>query len=359
MDSDAHIPVMADRVKQALAPKQAGVYIDATFGCGGHTMVLLDSQECVVWAVDRDLDAVARARALEQLYGGRLIAVEGRFSQLDRLLPSYLVGSVDGVVFDLGMSSWQLDRPERGFSFRYSGPLDMRMSTRQSLTAADLVARLSAKELTEIFSTCGNERYAKQIAQAIVSARASCRFERTDQLAELIRSVVPRRGGGIDPATRSFQALRIRVNDELGELEAGLNAAERLLAPGGRLVAIAFHSLEDKIVKHFIRPGQQPCRHVPYRKKPIKLLRAITTRPLRPGADEIAINPRARSARLRIAERIVQPREENHADIDRRDGDHRISLVGKHSLRRAPGTSSEQGAGSTQSSGSARTDPAR
>jgi 16S rRNA (cytosine1402-N4)-methyltransferase len=300
---------MLDEVLSLLAPRDGGIYIDGTFGAGGYARAVLDAADCAVWGIDRDWQAVARAAAMERAFDGRLAVVEGRFSEMDTLLAARGVDAVDGVALDLGVSSMQLEAPERGFSFRLDGPLDMRMG-RDGPTAADLVNSLSEAELSEIIYKYGEERSARRIARAIVKARTEKPITRTLEFAELVRAAGPRRRhNGLDPATRTFQALRIAVNDELGEIKNGLAAAERLLRPLGRLAVVAFHSLEDRAVKEFLRarsgtlPG--PSRHQPPRARtPLPTLRRLTTRALRPSAAEVAANPRARSARLRAGERI-------------------------------------------------------
>ncbi len=304
-----HRPVMLDEVLNLLAPRDGGTYVDGTFGAGGYARAVLDAADCAVWGIDRDYHAVARAAAMVVAYGGRLTVIEGRFSEMDTLLAARGVDAIDGVALDLGVSSPQLEAPERGFSFRLDGPLDMRMG-RDGPTAADLVNSLSEVELAEIIRRYGEERNARRNARVIVKARTEKPITRTLELAELVRAAGPRRRhDGLDPATRTFQALRIAVNDELGELENGLAAAERLLSPSGRLAVVSFHSLEDRAVKAFLRarsgslPG--PSRHQPLgARTPSPTFRRLTKRGLRPGVAEIAANPRARSARLRAAERI-------------------------------------------------------
>ncbi len=253
---------------------------------------------------------------LIEQYGGRLHVVEGRFGEIDRLLGTYDVSALDGgLVLDVGFSSDQLDDPSRGFSFRNDGPLDMRMSA-SGPTAADVVNEASEQELADIIYTYGEERRARRVAAAIVAARAERLLTRTGELAAVIRDALPRRRDGIDPATLSFQALRIHVNDELGELERALAAAERLLTAGARLVVVSFESLNDRIVKRFMaaraKPAPRPSRHSPAvdrdagaPRKPS--FRLVNRRPVRPSAEEIAANPRARSARLRAAERTDAP----------------------------------------------------
>lgn len=306
-----HVPVMTAEVIAALAPRDGSVQVDMTYGDGGYTRAFLESAACVVWALDRDPQAAARAEALAAEYPGRVRAVCTPFGEAVRALRGNGVEAVDGVVMDLGVSSLQLADAERGFSFQKDGPLDMRMGN-DGLTAADLVNGLSESDLVDTLFRLGEERHARRIARAVVEMRGRRRIERTRDLAEIVARVASadRRPGGatIHPATRTFQALRILVNDELGELERGLVAAEALLAPEGRLAVVSFHSLEDRTVKQFLveRCGGEanPSRHLP----PAHGKRAPTFHWLRRGAAkpsdaEVATNPRARSARLRAAVR--------------------------------------------------------
>lgn len=311
-----HVPVLLAAVLDALSPRDGGFYVDATFGAGGYTRALLAAADCRVVAIDRDPDAVRRARQLACGRGGRLAVVEGSFGDMERLLtPATLgpiaPGPISGIALDLGLSSIQLDSAARGFSFRLDGPLDMRMSqTGQS--AADLVAILAEGDLARLIRDFGEERFARRIARAIVAARQRQPIARTLALAEIVRAAMPRVEPGLDPATRTFQALRIAVNDELGELDRGLQAAERLLMPGGRLAVVSFHSLEDRRVKNFLRQrsGTAPraSRHEPVPAATpapsfwLPHRRAITPRP-----EEIARNPRSRTARMRVAERTAAP----------------------------------------------------
>lgn len=311
-DMDAHRPVMLAEVLAVLSPRDGGVYVDGTFGAGGYSRAILDAADCVVWAIDRDPDAIRRGEELAGAHPGRLQLVHGRFGDMERLLRERGVSQVDGLALDLGVSSPQLDDAERGFSFRADGPLDMRMGG-EGPSAADAVNGLAEAELEWIIRTFGEERYARRVAQAIVAARRDTRIERTLTLAEIVRGAVPRSRNGIDPATRTFQAIRIYVNDELGELDRALAAAEALLAPGGRLAVVAFHSLEDRRVKAFLRAraGQTPraSRHLPAATEEGRAptFRLIHGGASKPGREETAANPRARSARLRAAERTNAP----------------------------------------------------
>jgi 16S rRNA (cytosine1402-N4)-methyltransferase len=288
-----------------LAPADGQVFVDGTFGGGGLTAALLEAAPCRVIAIDRDPDAIAQGGALAQRFPGRLTLIEGTFGAMHELLAEREVRTVAGIALDLGVSSMQIDAPERGFSFRFDGPLDMRMG-RHGTSAEELVNSLPEKALADLIYLQGEERHARRVARAIVAARP---LHRTAELAAVIRKVVPSTGG-IDPATRTFQALRMEVNDELGELERALAGAERLLSPGGRLVVIAFHSLEDRQVKSFLaeRSGAATVsRHRPVTARPAPSFRLLTRRAERPAEAEIARNPRARSARLRAAERTAAP----------------------------------------------------
>ncbi|WIM09419.1 16S rRNA (cytosine(1402)-N(4))-methyltransferase RsmH [Enhydrobacter sp.] len=304
-----HVPVLVQEVVEALAPRDGRRYVDGTFGGGGYARGILDRADCQVIAIDRDPDALAAGRALVERYTPRLRLIEGRFGDMADLLSAEGVAEVDGVALDLGVSSMQFDRAERGFSFRASGPLDMRMEKR-GRSAADLVNEADEAELADILWRYGEERRSRRVARAIVERRRQKRIETTGELAEIVRRAVgPSAKDESDPATRTFQALRIAVNDELGELERGLVAAESVLAPGGRLAVVSFHSLEDRAVKDFVRaragrtPG--PSRHAPPAATTRgATLRDLTRRPVTPGAAEIAANPRARSARLRVAEKL-------------------------------------------------------
>ncbi|MBP0463413.1 16S rRNA (cytosine(1402)-N(4))-methyltransferase RsmH [Roseomonas sp. PWR1] len=307
-----HLPVMLQEVLATLAPRDDAAYLDCTFGGGGYARAILEAApRCTLFAMDRDPDAIARGAALAARFAPRLTLIEGRFGEMLDHLSARGVTALDGVVMDLGVSSFQLDQAERGFSFRAEGPLDMRME-KSGPSAADLVNTLPEAELADILFHLGEERFARRIAKAIVARRAEQRFETTGDLAALVRSKVPRDPSGIDGATRAFQALRLAVNDELGEVERGLAAAAALLAPGGRLVVVAFHSLEDRIAKRFMAEATGRAggasRHDPgaLRAAAPPRFRILTPRALRPGKAETDDNPRARSARLRAMERLEE-----------------------------------------------------
>jgi 16S rRNA (cytosine1402-N4)-methyltransferase len=313
-----HTPVLLDPVLAALEPRTGAVYVDGTLGGGGYTSALLGAADCIVWGIDRDPDAIARNADLSARYAGRLHLVSGRFGDMQALLADRGVDAVDGVTLDLGVSSMQIDDPARGFAFAQDGPLDMRME-KSGQSAAELVNSVDEGELADIIHTYGEERLARRIARAIVAARTEAPIETTGQLADIVRAVAkPRkraRSGRykqIDPATRTFQAIRIKVNDELAELERGLGAAEGILKPGGRLAVVSFHSLEDRRVKVFLRQrsgtegrGSRHRPDTPAQRDPA--WRLIQRRAIRPSEAEIAQNPRARSARLRVAERTEAP----------------------------------------------------
>jgi len=302
-----HIPVLARRVIDWLAVKPGGLYVDATFGGGGYTRAILQTPAARVIGIDRDRNAIAAGASLVEAAQGRLDLAEGRFSNLDSIMDD--ASLADGVVFDLGVSSMQLDEAARGFSFRLDGPLDMRMG-HSGPTAADVVARASERDLAAIIARLGEEKRARSVARAIVAARSKQAIDSTRALADIVGGVVHAREGTIHPATRTFQALRIFVNEELAELVLGLAAAERVLKPTGRLVVVAFHSLEDRIVKTFLAERSRPparSRHRPELAAPPPTFRVLTQRPQTPEQSELADNPRARSAKLRAAERTDAP----------------------------------------------------
>ncbi|HBW24665.1 MAG: 16S rRNA (cytosine(1402)-N(4))-methyltransferase [Alphaproteobacteria bacterium GWC2_42_16] len=296
-----HNPVMLSEVLKTLSPQKQETYIDATFGAGNYTRSILDKADCHVIALDRDPEAKRRAEPLEKKYKGRFSFIEGRFGDMDRLVPGH---SYDGIVFDLGVSSPQIDDPARGFSFKAEGPLDMRME-KKGLSASDVVNTFAAKQIASILWEYGEERRSRAIAKAIVEKRP---FQTTKELAEVVRDVVGFERKGFDPATRTFQALRLYVNEELGQLERGLEASEKLLKKGGRLVVVSFHSLEDRIVKTFLRErsGGVPhaSRYRPEAPQQKPTFKVKSRKALRPTDQEIRKNPRARSAKLRWAIRL-------------------------------------------------------
>lgn len=310
-----HIPVLLDEVLAALALPGAGLAVDGTFGAGGYTRAMLAADPALrVVAIDRDPSAIAAGAGLVAEARGRLRLLPGRFGDLDALLAEAGEGAADRVVLDIGVSSMQLDQPERGFSFRHDGPLDMRMGA-DGPSAADLVNEAEEAALADIIYHYGEERRSRAVARTIIEARRRGRIETTAQLADLVAGVVRAEpGSGIHPATRTFQGLRIAVNDELGELVRALHAAERALRPGGRLAVVTFHSLEDRIVKQFFaaRSGRasQGSRHLPGAlpgEGPVRSFLTVTKGPVLPGEAETARNPRARSAKLRAAERTEAP----------------------------------------------------
>jgi 16S rRNA (cytosine1402-N4)-methyltransferase len=300
-----HIPVLGRHAVGFLNVRDGGVYIDGTFGAGGYTRAILAASDCKVIGIDRDQTAIALGADLVEQAGGRLTLIEDRFSNLEAIARHAGHDTVDGVVLDLGVSSMQLDSGERGFSFRHDGPLDMRMSS-EGARATDVVNSASERDLAGIIFTLGEERHSRAIARAIVNARIIAPIATTHELAQVVATIVRPRAGDIHPATRTFQALRIFVNDELGELVGALQAAERILKRGGRLVVVSFHSLEDRIVKTFLADRgdtRAGSRHAPEVKRHAPTFRILTRRPLTPDEDEVAGNPRARSAKLRAAER--------------------------------------------------------
>ncbi len=313
MTGPRHQPVLLAEVVAALGadnlgPQDGAIYVDGTFGAGGYSRAILEAANCTVFAIDRDPNAVAGAHDLVKEFAGRLHVIQGRFGDMVELLAERGIRAVNGVTLDLGVSSMQIDEAERGFSFRFDGPLDMRME-QAGESAADIVNDMAERPLADLIFTFGEEKKARRVAKAIVAARALAPITTTSRLAEIVRRAVgPSGADRIDPATRTFQALRIAVNDEMGEIDRGLDAAERLLAPGGRMAIVSFHSLEDRRVKHFMREraGRNPkgSRHLPELVETKPTLRLISSQGITPSEAEIAANPRARSSRLRIAEKI-------------------------------------------------------
>ena len=328
-----HIPVLLTEVLQTLQVRPSETYIDGTFGAGGYSRAILEAADCKVLAFDRDITAVRAAASLCQQFPNRLNIINKPFSQMEEFARIELTPNgtpplegalVDGIVLDIGVSSMQLDQAERGFSFQHDGPLDMRMSAaidpldnspaETGASAADFINTADEEDIANVIYEFGDERRSRAIAKAIVKTRAEKPLTRTSELADLVLRVFHgRKEDGRHPATRTFQALRIHVNDELGELEAALGAAERLLKPGGRLVVVSFHSLEDRIVKQFLteRSGREPgvSRYAPPQsiKSSPPSFRIVNTRPLTPSKGELDVNPRSRSARLRAAVRTEAP----------------------------------------------------
>jgi S-adenosyl-methyltransferase MraW len=305
-----HTPVLLTEVVAALAPAPGKRFVDGTVGLGGHSAALLAAGAHVL-AIDRDAKALQQAAKHLAQYDQQVRFVHADFRSLKRLLQQLGWLGVDGVLVDLGVSSWQLDDPARGFSFRHDGPLDMRMDTSQSLTAADIVNTWREEQLTETIWQWGEERYARRVAQAIVHARQHGPIMTTGQLANIVRQAIPQRGPQrIDPATRTFQALRIAVNGELDNMETFVSEATDVLKPGGRLAVITFHSLEDRLIKRALRreagipDDDAPTDFWGHRLAQVPRLRLLHRRPIVPTPAEVASNPRARSAKLRVAERL-------------------------------------------------------
>jgi 16S rRNA (cytosine1402-N4)-methyltransferase len=304
-----HIPVLGRQAIEMLKPREGGIYVDATFGAGGYSRAILEVAGTRVIGIDRDRLAVAAGFDLVDRSDGQLTLVEDRFSNLAEICAAQGINSVDGVVMDVGVSSMQLDEANRGFSFRLGGPLDMRMG-RDGPTAADVIAKASEADLANIFYIFGEERYSRSVARAIVAARKEAPLVTTRALADIVAKVVRSKPNEIHPATRTFQALRIFVNEELDELHLALSAAERVLKPGGRLAVVSFHSLEDRIVKNFLVERAKAgggSRHLPEIAQAAPSFSILTKRPVTPDDAEISANPRARSAKLRAAERTAAP----------------------------------------------------
>jgi 16S rRNA (cytosine1402-N4)-methyltransferase len=309
MPAVRHIPVLGRQAVEMLRPRDGGVYVDATFGAGGYSRAILDVAGTRVIGIDRDRSAISGGFELVDRSAGRLTLVEDRFSNLAEVCAAQGFASVDGVVMDVGVSSMQLDEADRGFSFRLGGPLDMRMG-HDGPTAADVVAKASEADLANIIYIFGEERHSRGVARAIVAARKEAPITTTRALADIVGKVVWSKPGEIHPATRTFQALRIFVNEELDELHLALSAAERVLKPGGRLAVVSFHSLEDRIVKNFLVERAKAgggSRHLPEVAQAAPSFAILTKRPVTPDDAETAANPRARSAKLRGAERTDAP----------------------------------------------------
>jgi 16S rRNA (cytosine1402-N4)-methyltransferase len=304
-----HIPVLGRQAVEMLSPRDGGIYVDATFGAGGYSRAILDTAGTRIIAIDRDRSAITGGFDLVDRSDGRLTLVEDKFSNLAGICAAQGIDAVDGVVMDVGVSSMQLDEAERGFSFRLGGPLDMRMG-HDGPTAADMIARASEADLANIIYIFGEERHSRGVARAIVAARKEAPIATTRALADIVSRVVRSKPGEIHPATRTFQALRIFVNEELDELHLALSAAEHVLKPGGRLAVVSFHSLEDRIVKNFLGERAKTgggSRHLPEVAQAAPSFHILTKRPVTPDDGEISVNPRARSAKLRAAERTAAP----------------------------------------------------
>ncbi|MCL2715964.1 MAG: 16S rRNA (cytosine(1402)-N(4))-methyltransferase RsmH [Alphaproteobacteria bacterium] len=298
----AHIPVLGREAVHYLGPRPGGIYVDATFGGGGYSRAILEVPGTRVIGIDRDPSAITGGAELMARLPERLTLVEGRFSDLKQICESVGVTGVDGVVMDIGLSSMQIDQAERGFSFRFDGPLDMRMGT-SGPSAADVIKAITAEDLATVLYLFGEERHSRKLARAIVTAREQAPIVTTRALADIVARVIHGRPGELHPATRAFQALRILVNEELEELAQGLCGAEQILKSGGRLVVVSFHSLEDRIVKNFLSRGGGTSRHLPERVVAEPCFEVLTRRPVVAGEEEVAHNPRARSAKLRAAQR--------------------------------------------------------
>ena len=304
-DKVIHIPVLLDEVIKALSLTKDEVYVDATFGLGGYTKAILKNKNCKVVAIDRDPHAKVFADSLKESYADRFYFKMGKFSELGNFLNELKIYEVAGVVFDLGVSSPQLDIQSRGFSFKLDGPLDMRMSS-EGPTADEFLDKVEENTLANIIYEFGDEVYSRRIAKNIINQRSINKIKTTGQLADIVRNAIPKKKSKIDLATKTFQAIRIYLNDEVKELEEGLIAAEKVLRPEGRLAVVSFHSIEDKIVKNFFNKcvrNRPSSRHLPEPPKKNPSLEIITKKPILPSAQEIYINKRSRSAKLRIAKR--------------------------------------------------------
>lgn len=307
----SHVPVLLNEVLAALEPRDGALYVDGTFGAGGYSRAILAAADCRVLGIDRDPNVRAIGEDLKRASDGRFVLVEAPFSAMRSVITESGGTQVDGIVLDLGVSSMQLDQAERGFSFTKEGPLDMRMSG-QGPSAADAIAQLDEKELADIFYLYGEERKSRRVAASIVRERSDAPFETTDHLAAVVARAVGGKNNKTHPATRVFQALRIFINDELGELVRALTAAEQLLAPLGRLVVVTFHSLEDRIVKTFLRVraglSSGTSRHLPEAEAgPEPSFRLLSRKAIEPAPEEVNVNARARSARLRAGIRTDAP----------------------------------------------------
>ena len=304
-----HIPVLLDEVISALSLTEDKVYVDATFGLGGYSKAILSKIKCKVIAIDRDPKTKIFADDLKRTFTDRLYFINGKFSDLDKFLKKLKIYKVDGIVFDLGVSSPQLDMKNRGFSFKLDGPLDMRMSC-EGPTAEEFLDKVEENTLSNIIFELGDEVFSRRIAKSIIHQRSIKKIKTRYQLAEIVRHAVPAKKNKIDPATKTFQAIRIYLNDEIKELQQGLIAAEKVLKPNGRLAVVSFHSIEDRIVKNFFLNclnNKSVSRHLPELRKTDPSLEILTKKPILPSAKEINSNNRSRSAKLRIAKRTNFP----------------------------------------------------
>jgi 16S rRNA (cytosine1402-N4)-methyltransferase len=309
INKTAHIPVLLEETINALSVKNDKFYIDATFGLGGYTRAILERKNCKVLGVDRDPDVTTVAEAIKVDFKNRFYFKNARFSQIEQLLEPSRIKKVAGIVFDLGVSSPQIDQGHRGFSFKLNGPLDMRMS-KEGPTAEEFINEVEEKTLANIIFELGDEVFSRRIARNIITERAVNAITKTGQLASIIRTAVPSSKYKIDPATKTFQAIRIYLNDEISELERGLIAAERILQPNGILAVVSFHSIEDRIIKNFFLKCSQNknlSRHIPDIPSKNHSLKILTKKPILPSASEIKYNTRSRSAKLRVAERTAFP----------------------------------------------------
>jgi 16S rRNA (cytosine1402-N4)-methyltransferase len=312
MQNKSHVPVMLNEVITHLDPKEGEVYVDCTFGAGGYTEAILNKANCTVYAIDQDPNVIPTANALKHIYNNRFHFIHGNFADMHSLLASQGITKVDGIVMDIGVSSMQLDQAERGFSFMQNGPLDMRMNSRNGMSAADFINTASESEIADVIYKFGDERKSRAIARKIIEQRKLSAISTTLELANIVRSVVRKSPKDkIDPATRTFQAIRIYINDELNSLAKALNTAYSLLVNYGRLVVVSFHSLEDKIVKSFITQhiatNKGLNRHIPalnQAESVLATLHQLTRGAIAPSDDEVRANPRARSAKLRAVRRI-------------------------------------------------------
>ena len=304
-----HIPVLLKEALNALSIKDEEFYIDATFGLGGYTKAILEENNCKVLAIDCDPEAEIIAAQLKKDFKNRFFFINGKFSQIIKFAKSLGIVKVAGVIFDLGVSSPQLDQKNRGFSFRLEGPLDMRMS-KKGATAEEFINKVDENTLANIIYELGDEVFSRRIAKNIIRERSLKTISNTIQLASIIRNCIPKKNHKIDPATKTFQAIRIYLNDEISELENGLIAAEQILKPSGVLAAVSFHSIEDRIIKKFFLKSSKNnpiSRHLPHANINSHSLKIITKKPILPSSKEILINKRSRSAKLRVAERTIFP----------------------------------------------------